>query len=85
MKVTFDEIGWFLMCPVYIAEFDTEAPHLMARWWVPDFWFTLNEWLAQGINLLGQLLFPYHYEPGFRITSTGPLDPPFIGETEDVS
>lgn len=37
--------AWFLFCPIYLAELDSEAPVPLPRKWVPDWYFDLNFWL----------------------------------------
>jgi hypothetical protein len=42
-------IGWFLFCPVYIAEIETAAPTPIPRF-VPGWWLDFNLWMNDGIQ-----------------------------------
>ena len=40
--------GWFLACPVYIADADTKTPCILPRH-VPAAWLDVNVWIQQYI------------------------------------
>lgn len=70
--VAFTHKGWFGLCPVYIADADTESPRLEPR--IP-----MTEWLielsAEIYNLLMAEAFPIRF--------TGKLNPPKMIAVED--
>lgn len=40
--MNFTHEGWFILCPVYIAEIDTDNPILLAKCKWLNWWFTLQ-------------------------------------------
>lgn len=49
--------AWFLICPVNVADFESEAPVPIPRG-VPDWWFDFNAWLYDYVNLTIWLFAP---------------------------
>jgi hypothetical protein len=47
---TCTHIAWFLLCPIYLAELDTDCPVPIARFNILEWWldkqFTLNDWIC---------------------------------------
>lgn len=72
VAVTFTHKGWFMTCPIKIAEPFSETPCLAARWWWLEPWFTLNEGFQQALIFAMELL-DEDYEPSFMFSVTGEL------------
>jgi hypothetical protein len=69
----FTHKGWFMWCPIKIAEPDSHAPTVAARWLILEPWFTVNEaWQALMIFVLSSL--NPDYEPMFMLKITGEID-----------
>lgn len=58
--------GWFGFCPVKIADLDTDAPTLEARWWWLEWLFDMQEDI-QGIAISLCSLVNPDYEPMWKI------------------
>jgi len=71
-SVRFTHKGWFMCCPVKVADPFGEAPVLAARWWWLDPWFIVNEAL-QGLLINVVSLVDPDYEPMWMIRLTGEL------------
>lgn len=65
MLVAFTHKGWFGLCPVYIAEADSEGPTLEPRIPGTGWLINLSTWIYNTLN-----------SEAFPITFTGELDPP---------
>lgn len=68
----FTHKGWFGICPVYLADFQTYSPLVEPRHWVlyPFFWFSLS---AFGFHMMFMELLKPGYEPGWPLVITGKL------------
>ena len=62
--------GWFLFCPVYLAEIESDAPVVGARHWVFDPLFWLAERFAEVSIFLTTAVKP-EWEPVFAFRVTG--------------
>ncbi len=69
-EVKWTHKGWFLLCPVKIAEIDSECPILEPRPEFLGFWFWINEQLQHALIGVLSLMSP-DYEPNFVIKVTG--------------
>lgn len=72
MKVPFTHKGWFGLCPVYIADAETDSPLLEPR-------FPMTDWLIH----LSAAIFDLLAAEAFPIMFTGKLNPPKMIEVED--
>jgi hypothetical protein len=72
MKVPFTHKGWFGLCPVYIADADTDRPRLETR--IP-----MTEWLIH----LSAAIYDLLAAEAFPIKLTGKLNPPKMIEVEE--
>lgn len=68
----FTHKGWFMLCPIKIAEPFGEAPCLAARWDWLELWFDLNEGFQHALITALSLLNP-DYEPQFMFKVTGEI------------
>lgn len=75
MTPVFTHKGWFLLCPIYIAGLNTEAPFLDPRHWSLMPWFLLNEALLALFFFVSSLV-DKDFEPVFPIRVTGELPCP---------
>ena len=69
----FTHKGWFGVCPVYLAEIETDAPLVEPRHWVfaPLFWFSdVSFRILIGVASIASP----DYEPAWPIRVTGRLD-----------
>ncbi len=60
--------GWFLLCPVLIADVDSDSPYLETRRLVPEWWFSFN---AELVDLFMFVAFLLGYEPQYPILISG--------------
>ncbi len=68
----FTHKGWFMLCPIKIAEPDSGAPMVAARWWFLEWWLSINEaFQASQIRVL--TLIDPDYEPMWMLRITGEL------------
>lgn len=81
-KVEFTHYGWFGLCPVILANIDTDCPTIEARWAFLDWFFTFSEFLQNTyIDLRTKI--DAGYEPYFSITVSGKFKETVIIEYED--
>jgi hypothetical protein len=73
--VTLTHKGWFLACPILAGDIKSEEPTLVARRFVPDWWFEANALAMQLAIALRSLLQP-GYDGHFLIMFTGELEEP---------
>lgn len=73
--ITFTHKGWFGVCPVYIANLDSDMPALAARhpWLEPL--MTFSEVLLRAVAWTCVAMNP-DSEPGWPVQVTEKLDPP---------
>lgn len=71
---TVTHTGWFLLCPLWLADIDTDAPVPIPRH-VPDWWFDFNLWLNNGVQWLISLHDPD--ATGFLLNFVKRLPSPF--------
>ncbi len=71
MKVPFTHKGWFGLCPVYIAELDSDGPRIENRFPATAWLIHLSAWIFDTMNA-----------EGFPITITGELRPPKMIEVD---
>lgn len=71
----FTHKGWFLLCPIYIADLDTDAPFIHPRHWSLMAWMLVNEALLATFLFVRSMMDP-DYEPLFPIKVTGELPCP---------
>lgn len=50
--------GWFLLCPVYLSDVDSDCPTMGPRHLWFNWWFEFNIWLNDGINIIISLINP---------------------------
>jgi hypothetical protein len=67
---TWTHKGWFMLCPIKIAEPESFAPCFAARWAILEPWFTANELLQHIVNYSLSCLDP-KFEPMFMYCVTG--------------
>jgi hypothetical protein len=68
----FTHKGWFMWCPIKVANPDSDAPVLAARWLILEPWFTVNEaWQNLMIFVLSTI--NPEFEPMFMFKITGEL------------
>ena len=67
--------GWFLLCPVYGGELESDAPLVAERNGIPTWWFNVNLALVLAFNWLGEAVFP-DWESAFPFVFTGRLGRP---------
>lgn len=72
MMPKFTHKGWFLWCPVYIADLDSEAPVLQERHWSLMPWFAINEALLCLCIFVRSTMDP-EWEPMWPIKVTGEM------------
>lgn len=68
----FTHKGWFMLCPIKIAEPYSEMPCLAPRWWWLELWFSFNEGFQHALITFLSLVNP-NYEPQFMFRITGEL------------
>jgi hypothetical protein len=68
----FTHKGWFMLCPIKIADPFDGIPCIAARWWWLEFWFSINEGFQQAQIMFLSLLNP-DYEPRFMFKVSGEL------------
>jgi len=73
--VTYTHKGWLGLCPVYIAEPDSESPWLAPRLLWLGWWLDFNSWAlyAAGTMLSSS---QDEFEPHWPIRITGKLEVP---------
>lgn len=72
-------LGWFFACPVYIGATDSDAPLIVPRRFIPEWWLTVNDWAFCMFVVLVQLVRP-DFDPYYPIKVTGDVDPPLVLE-----
>lgn len=75
IKSNFQYYGlMFGFVPVYVGAMDSEAPVVEVRNWWPDWLLDVGHILFCSFAMLATMVNP-EFEPEFRITITGPIDP----------
>ncbi len=64
--------GWFMACPIYIGGVESQSPLIEQRWWVPEWWFWLNEYAFGTLCMIRSTLDPL-FEPIYPILITGEI------------
>lgn len=64
--------GWFGLCPVYIAELDTDEPFIEPRHWLFEPLMFISHYGFVSLIFLISLVDP-EYEPNWPIRITGEL------------
>lgn len=65
LRAEYSNYGWFLACPVYLSDIEGEAPLVVERNWIPEWWFTLNEATFGAFACFASVMFDW--EPVFPI------------------
>lgn len=73
--VTFTHYGWFGLCPIIIAQHDSDMPVFQARYRFTEWLFDFSDWMYERCNDILTFMNP-DYEPGYPFTIRGELDPP---------
>lgn len=60
--------GWFLLCPVLLADVETDCPYIETRRFIPEWWFSAN---AAVVNVFLDIAAAMGYEPMYPILITG--------------
>lgn len=68
----FTHKGWFMLCPIKVAQPESHAPCVAARWLVLEPWFTVNE-AAQSLMIWVLTMIDPDYEPMWMFKITGEL------------
>jgi hypothetical protein len=66
--VNITHIGWFLLCPVLLADIDSDCPYMETRRFIPGWWFTVN---AEVVDFFLFLLDMMGCEVAYPILITG--------------
>lgn len=74
-KVTLTHRGWFLLCPVYLADLEAVEPFLEPRRFIPDWWMAANEFAFGVLVVFARAINP-ESDPPFPILVTGDITPP---------
>lgn len=64
--------GWFLLCPVYLADINTDGPYVEERRFIPVWWFSFSACL---VDVFLSIAVQMGYEPLYPILITGELNP----------
>jgi hypothetical protein len=80
----FTHKGWFGICPVYLADLETDCPNLTPR---ADDWFHLGLYYVSHYAFIAfftvaDTINP-SWQPGFPIVVTGELVVPYLYEYDD--
>lgn len=67
--------AWFLLCPVLVGDVDSEAPLVVPRRGIPEWWLDLNG-LAMQLLVGARTLVQPGYDGAFPIVFTGKLAEP---------
>lgn len=80
LGTTFTHRGWFCgLVPVYIGNLESEAPLLVERNGIPEWWHSFVEALFGTFVFVATMLAP-DYEPMYPIIVTGLIAPPDTAE-----
>lgn len=84
----FTHTAWFGVCPVYVADLDTDCPHMTPRTenWFFNSLFFVSHWAFVAYFVVADIvatLVKSDYEPGFPIVVTGELLVPYRYEYEE--
>lgn len=60
--------GWFLLCPVLLADIDTDCPYMETRRFIPEWWFKVNASIVDCLLFVAEMM---NYEPMYPILITG--------------
>lgn len=63
--------GWFLFCPVNLADVETDCPYMETRRFIPEWWFWLNSALV-GVFL--EMAYCMGFEPLYPILITDEIN-----------
>ncbi|MBE2242453.1 MAG: hypothetical protein IAE86_06845 [Burkholderiaceae bacterium] len=81
MTLTLTHKGWFGVCPVYLADLDSDAPLVVERHWALVPLMLLSEACFGALFVLGSLF--AGFEPAWPISVTGELDTPVTIDVDD--
>ena len=70
-------VGWFLLCPVLLANVETDCPYLETRRFIPDWWFTANREVVDAFLFITDMM---GFDCAYPILITGELSE---GERDD--
>lgn len=59
-----------MLCPVYVADVESEAPYVEPRKWIPDWWFDANLALECGLISLASV---FGIDAMFALLITGEI------------
>ena len=76
--------GWFLLCPVYFGDIDSEAPVVEPRWACVRWLESVSVALFDAAVSVRMCLDPY-FEPSFPLLVTGRLATPRVVGRKDES
>lgn len=62
--------GWFLLCPVLMADVDSDCPYVETRRFVPDWWFSVNAAIVDVFLFAAEIM---GIEPMFPFLITGEI------------
>lgn len=63
--------GWFFLCPVLLADVETDAPYMETRRFIPDWWLTVNLEVVDFFLFIADMM---GCEPMYPILITGKID-----------
>jgi hypothetical protein len=80
----FTHQGWFGICPVYVGELESEAPHITPRTENAfyEFLFTVSHYAFMAFFTVTDILLPA-WQPGFPIYITSELLVPHLYEYDE--
>ncbi|RIX47444.1 MAG: hypothetical protein D3M94_07165 [Rhodocyclales bacterium GT-UBC] len=73
--VIYTHKGWFLLCPIYLGDIDSDAPEVIPRDWMLGILFAISEFLFACYVGAVELIKP-DFEPMFPMVITGQLKEP---------
>lgn len=63
--------GWFLLCPVLLADVETGCPYMETRRFIPEWWFTFNAGMVDLVLFMADTM---GIEPLYPILITGEVE-----------
>lgn len=63
--------GCFLLCPVNLADMESNSPYMETRRFIPEWWFWINFGVVNIFLFVAELM---GYEPLYPIMITGEID-----------
>ncbi|WP_374342606.1 hypothetical protein [Azonexus sp.] len=62
--------GWFLLCPIYLADVESDGPQIEPRRYVPAWWLNANIALCDALLMIVEL---FGGEPMYPMLITGEI------------